>query len=100
MSKLHRRKWGTEPSIAIGMDMCVCVCVCLCLCLCLCLCVAYGKAGLLTRLLWFWVAFVFCFRIDVLSTLTRDKGKVLACLHQMKPQGTCDFVSGIQVAQV
>ncbi|EGD76680.1 hypothetical protein PTSG_12675 [Salpingoeca rosetta] len=39
-------------------------------------------------------------KIDVLSTLTRDKGKVLACLHEIKAAGACDFVSAIQVAQL
>eukprot|EP01147_Barroeca_monosierra_P000437 gene437-3775_t len=39
-------------------------------------------------------------KIDVLSTLTRDNSKIMACLHEVKPQGVCDFVSGLQVANL
>jgi len=33
-------------------------------------------------------------------TLTQDLGRILAALHQVKIEGTADFIGAIQVAQV
>ena len=39
-------------------------------------------------------------RVDVLVTPTRDTGRLLAVISAVEMQGKCDFISGLQVAQV
>lgn len=39
-------------------------------------------------------------RIEVLSTLTTDVGKILSSMHHMSTNGHCNFSAGVQVAQL
>ena len=39
-------------------------------------------------------------RVEVLTTLTTDVGKILAKLHQVQPCGDINFLTGMRIAHV
>jgi hypothetical protein len=52
--------------------------------------------------MWYYYNSIFfrCSRVEVLTTLTTDVGKILAKLHQVQPSGDINFLTGMRIAHV